>query len=263
MSVKLTPALRAEYTRLFDTCEIRTGKLADVEDLAVKINNNRPRYERVAAALGSTPWYFVGAVHCMEASLNFRKHLHNGDPLSARTVQVPAGRPLNGNPPFEWEVSADDALRLKNLHEVTDWSVPALLFRLEGYNGWGYRRFHPDVLTPYLWSFSRHYTMGKYVADGTFDPEAVSKQCGCAVILRRMAEKGMISLGAPEDKPDDLPLVTYSETEESEEARKLQRALNEMPGIFLLVDGVPGKRTSDAFRRVTGSFLKGDPRAEA
>lgn len=31
-------------------------------------------------------------------------------------------------------------------------------------------------------------------------------------------------------------------------------------GIFVLPDGVPGKRTSDAFRAVTGSFLPGDPR---
>ena len=42
-----------------------------------------------------------------------------------------------------------------------------MLFRLEAYNGSGYRDKHPDVKTPYLWSFSNHYTRGKYVADGT------------------------------------------------------------------------------------------------
>ena len=61
-------------------------------------------------------------------------------------------------------------------------------------NGFGYRRFHSGVLSPYLWSYSNHYTSGKYVADGTFDPDAVSKQCGSAVILRRMAETGLTRL---------------------------------------------------------------------
>ncbi|MDZ4798499.1 MAG: hypothetical protein SGI92_10085 [Bryobacteraceae bacterium] len=262
MAFELTPALRVEYARLFDACDIRPAKLAEVDDLATKINNNRARYEHVSAGLGITPWYFVGATHCMEASLNFKKHLHNGDPLTARTVQVPAGRPLSGNPPFDWETSADDALRLKKLQDVTDWSIPALLFRLEGYNGFGYRRLHPEVLSPYLWSYSNHYTAGKYVSDGTFDPSAVSKQCGCAVILRRMAEKGMISLGAPEGVDEDEPMVLFSSTVESEAARKLQRALNELPGIFLLVDGVPGEKTSDAFKKATGHFLKGDPRGD-
>jgi lysozyme family protein len=50
------------------------------------------------------------------------------------------------------------------------------------------------VLSPYLWSGSQHYTSGKFVADGTFDPDAVSKQSGAAVILRRMVDQGAVSL---------------------------------------------------------------------
>jgi lysozyme family protein len=273
MAFQLTPALRLEYERLFNTCDIRPAKLASVEDLITKIDNNRARYERAGGAL-NVPWFFVGAVHCLESSLNFTKHLHNGDPLARRTVQVPKGRPLVWNPPTDWESSADDALRLRKLHTVTDWSIPGILFQLEGYNGFGYRRFHPEVLSPYLWSFSNHYSSGKFVADGTFDPDAVSKQCGCAVLLRRMSETGLItfdSLGNPVTStagasgtpaaPTFDPLVTFSNTVESEAARKLQQALNSLPGIFLLVDGVPGTRTSDAFKKATGHFLKGDPRA--
>jgi lysozyme family protein len=45
---------------------------------------------------------------------------------------------------------------------------------------------HPEVLTPYLWSFTNHYTKGKFVADGKFDANAVSKQCGAAAILKLM-----------------------------------------------------------------------------
>ncbi len=278
MAFEFTPALRSEYENLFNTCDILPGKLAEADNLTTKINNNRPRYEKVASAL-HIPWFFVGAVHCMEASLSFTAHLHNGDPLTARTVHVPAGRPLTWGPPSDWESSAEDALRMRRLDQVTDWSMPGVLYQLEGYNGFGYRRLHPDVLTPYLWSYSNHYTSGKYVADGTFDPDAVSKQCGCAVLLRRMAEKGMISFdaqGNPQAAPATAatgaaavgntaaalgPLVTFSNTQESDVAKKLQAALNTLPGIFLLVDGVPGTKTSDAFRTATGHFLMGDPRA--
>ncbi len=57
------------------------------------------------------------------------------------------------------------------------------------------------------------------------------------------------------------PLVRFSKTDKSPLAEELQRALNNFPGIFVKVDGVPGPKTSDAFKKVTGHFLVGDPRA--
>ena len=69
----------------------------------------KPRYDQVANATG-VPWYVIGIIHEMEGGLNFTTHLHNGDPLTRRTVQVPAGRPPTGMPPFQWEESAIDAL---------------------------------------------------------------------------------------------------------------------------------------------------------
>ena len=44
-------------------------------------------------------------------------------------------------------------------------------------------------------------------------------------------------------------------------AKELQRWLNTFPGIFVKIDGVPGPRTSEAYRKVTGSYLPGDPRS--
>jgi len=41
-----------------------------------------------------------------------------------------------------------------------------------------------------LWSFSNHYTKGKYVKDGVFDPNAVSQQVGSALVLKRLVERG-------------------------------------------------------------------------
>jgi lysozyme family protein len=47
----------------------------------------------------------------------------------------------------------------------------------------GYRR-RGIMPTPYLWSYSNLYEKGKFVADGHFDPESVSKQCGTALMLK-------------------------------------------------------------------------------
>jgi lysozyme family protein len=270
MAFELTENLREEYSKLFDTCDIRSAKLSEVDSLVTKIISNRSRYEAVGSALG-IPWYFIGAIHNMESALRFTRHLHNGDPLTARTVHVPKGRPLTGTPPFTWEQSATDALTLQKLNTVQDWSMPEVLFQFEKYNGFGYRTRHPEVLSPYLWSYSSHYSSGKYIEDGRFDPDAVSNQCGAAVILRRLSEQGVIQFDADGHPIDSFqrpaeptiasgPLITYSESVSSESAKELQAALNRIPGIFLLVDGIPGRRTSDAFRKVTGHFLQGDPR---
>jgi lysozyme family protein len=272
MTVLLTGALGSEYQNLFDTCEIQPVRQAAVEKVVATIAQNQTRYQAVAAPLG-IPWFFLGAIHNMESSLNFKLHLHNGDPLTARTVHVPPGRPLTGSPPFPWEASVTDALQLERLDQVTDWTLPGILYQMEKYNGFGYRTRHPEVLSPYLWSGSRHYTSGKFVADGKFDPDAVSEQCGAAVILRRMADRGIIPLpgadepsGTPEDATSGTlaaleSLVTFSETKRSEAAKELQRALNTFPGIAVDVDGVPGTQTSDALHQVALHFLRGDPRA--
>ena len=57
-----------------------------------------------------------------------------------------------------------------------------MLYRLEAYNGFGYRRV--GRATPDLWSFSNLYSSGKFVADGHFEPKARSQQCGAAVMLK-------------------------------------------------------------------------------
>ena len=52
----------------------------------------------------------------------FDAHFHNGDPLTDRTKRVPAGRPKEGDPPFTWEQSAEDAIRSTKLDSVPVWT---------------------------------------------------------------------------------------------------------------------------------------------
>lgn len=265
-SVRLTQSLRFEYEDLFNNCIINPGRAAEVDRIVARLNNNRIRYDYVSNQL-QIPWFLIAVIHNMESGMNFSKHLHNGDTLTNRTVHVPARRPKTGNPPFSWEESAIDALSLKKLGSHTEWSLAGTLYQLERYNGWGYRIYHPFVLSPYLWSFSNHYTSGKYVADGTWSDTAVSGQCGSAVILRRMAENGQVEFSdQPVPQPDTEPIVVnYSMRKSRDEsvllkAMELQNWLNTYPGIFVKVDGIPGKRTSEAYKKVTGHYLPGDPR---
>jgi len=175
--------LAAEYQDCFDRCEINPAFNDNVTFYLNRIRRGKPNYQLVEQALG-VPWLFVGIIHGMECGFNFAGHMHNGDPLTARTVQVPKGFPKTGTPPFTWLESALDALRLKKFDQERDWSIPHMLYLLEGYNGFGYRR--RGLPSPYLWSFSNIYSKGKFVKDGKFDPEAVSKQCGAGLMLKRM-----------------------------------------------------------------------------
>ncbi len=193
MGFPLTDDLRQQYQSLFDSCITNPGRVDDVGQIIGQILPNQARYESVAGPL-QVPWYFVALVHHMEASLNFTCHLHNGDPLTARTVNVPVGRPVDGHPPFSWEQSATDALRFQRMANLSDWSLPATLYRLEGYNGYGYHLVKPPVNSPYLWSFSNHYTRGKFIRDHVFDLKAVSLQCGAAVVLRQMVQTAIATL---------------------------------------------------------------------
>jgi lysozyme family protein len=188
------PALKSEYARLFADATVRPEYSETVDWHFKMIKKFRLRYEGVGNAV-SVPWYFIAAIHGLESSFNFRAHLHNGDfPLSARTRQVPAGRPAVWLPPIDWESSARDALRLLGFTGQQDWSLERTLYRLEAYNGFGYRK--RGVATPYLWSFSNNYEAGKFVSDGTWNGKAKSQQCGAAVVLKLLADAKEITFPA-------------------------------------------------------------------
>jgi lysozyme family protein len=184
-------SLKEEYGRLYRKLAPRAERMEMVDWHLALIRKSKARYQRVGEQTG-VPWYFIAVTHGLESSFNFRAHLHNGDfPLTARTRQVPAGRPSQWLPPSDWESSARDALRLLGYTGQKDWSLERTLYRLEAYNGFGYRSL--GVPTPYLWSFSNNYDRGKYVADGKFSYTAKSQQCGAAVMLKLLAEAGDFS----------------------------------------------------------------------
>lgn len=169
--------------------------------LSNTINNNRAKYEKVSNKTGFD-WRVVAAIHWLESSGSFFTHLHNGDPLTARTRQVPAGRPAKGNPPFTWVESAIDALSTykppSGLEDTLDF--------LERYNGTGYRS--RGVNSPYLWSGTNWYLKGKYIADGRYDPNAVSAQLGAVAILK--------ALNFGEDEMSDVTWFEFHRNEKED-----------------------------------------------
>ncbi|MFC0220557.1 hypothetical protein ACFFJ7_19450 [Pseudochelatococcus lubricantis] len=183
--------LKAGYETLFARARILDNWKGTVAWYVAKIRKGRARYEAVAEKSG-VPWWFIAIVHGMEASFSFTGHLHNGDPLAARTVQVPKGRPKVWNPPSDWNSSALDALEIEGFFHQPDWSLARVLYRFEGFNGYGYHAL--GINSPYLWSFSDQWTKGKFVADHKFDPNAASKQCGAAVMLRALVDAGDVQI---------------------------------------------------------------------
>jgi lysozyme family protein len=226
--------LRKDSATLLATCRVTATHIDEVARVARRVAANAQRYQDVVTALGGhIPWFFIGVIHSLESNFSFTRHLHNGDPLTARTVQEPRGRPVSGSPPFTWEASAADALRGRKLDQVADWPLVVILDELERYNGTGY--VSRGINSPYLWSFSQHWTKGKFVKDHVFDPNATSDQCGGAVILRQLIDIGVLQLSADGQRLSgeaalghSLPLVAVSAADMPDSAR----AELSFPGIL-------------------------------
>jgi lysozyme family protein len=90
-TVSFSESLRNEYENLFNTCVIRSERVQAVDALVAKLQANKTRYQNVSATLG-IPWGFVAVIHNMEASLNFTKHLHSGDPPASTPAQCDTAR---------------------------------------------------------------------------------------------------------------------------------------------------------------------------
>ena len=162
-----------------------------------RIQKGRGRYKEVEALTG-IPWKVVGTIHYLEANCDFNKHLHNGDPLDKPTSRHPAGRPIGWlrlpASQRNWVNSAIDSLKYDKLDKVKTWDTPNTLDALERYNGLGYRKYHKDVPTPYLWSGTDKYIAGKYTevkVNGKWkvkwNQNLVSQQIGAVLLLNHLS----------------------------------------------------------------------------
>lgn len=173
---------------LFNSCMLTTevSQLQTLDNITAAILLNFKSYQLVERFV-SIPWPLIAAIHFRESGLSFKAHLHNGDPLTAKTIRVPKDRPEMGRPPFTWVESAVDALEEPKL--PPNWAMGNCLDFLERYNGTGYRKH--GIASPYLWDYTNHYTKGLYVSDGTFSPDKAESRPGCVSILLALNHKGV------------------------------------------------------------------------
>lgn len=193
-------ANKAMYETQFAAATI-TAKFANEAVTAAKqAIANKAKIDPVAAKFG-VPWFVIAVIMMRESGGSFAKHLHNGDPLSARTVREPAGRPRTGSPPFTWEQSAEDALyqKLKEPRENSwatsgcpGWSIPETLYKLQAYNGLADRPLCNPSNIAYMWSGTQYYKGGKYVTDRVFNPSAIDSQLGCVAMIKALIQLGAI-----------------------------------------------------------------------
>ena len=178
----LTASCNDPTQQLWKAMQIPAGVRVRATDARVRaIADGKPRYDQVANATG-VPWYVIGMIHEMEGGLNFATHLHNGDPLTARTVHVPSGPPAYRRSPVpvggQRHRRADDG-GLSRGQTVDDRAhrLPARGLQWLGLSLAQHRRQH-------ALSVERHQQLpkGKFVRDGVFDPNAVSGQIGAMAL---------------------------------------------------------------------------------
>lgn len=252
------------YQNLWATMEILSAKMELLQECVVIISKNINRYKTIERVVG-VPWEIISVLHMRESSFDFSCNLHNGEPLDHVTQLVPKGK----GPFANWEESAVDALSMFKNSFPSIWDVRTSGYFIEAYNGFGYcnRGKH----SPYLWSFSNNGVgSGKYVEDGKYSGEAVDGQCGCFPVIKLLMKQGFsslfdvnpskISLLSPEG-----PIIKLN-TNYSMDVADMQSFMNRFfsrHGMSpkLKEDGVAGRKTSEAFKRIFGFYLMGDLRA--
>jgi lysozyme family protein len=270
------PTLTAENSARWQEMQASQIVVAQATRVVARLwtPTTKARYQTIATA-AKVPAFFIALAHERESSGNWECSLAQGDPLSRRSIHVPAGRiPPPAEPPFTFEAAAIDALTVcDHVNQWTDWSIPGGLTSLERLNGLGYaERNWPS---PYIWAGSNQYHSGKYVADGQFDPDAVDPQLGCAVMLACMlaADQDLrVQLGQPAGEPPAPPHEPAHDTswiqaqmnllgQHDPWRNSILAALAELhpPAAFpLRVDGDYGMATRQAvrgFQRAHGGLL--------
>ncbi len=230
-------ALKASNEKRWAAAKLTTKRASEFKAPAQKAVDNKARYQSIQAR-NTVNWVFIAVSHYRESTQNFNRSLAQGDPWNKISTHVPTGR----GPFASFEDAAVDALVKCAPHAArnTDWSIGGMLTLLEQYNGLAYANANRP--SPYIWSGTDQYTIGKVVVDhGPIEP-IVDKQLGCAgLILAMMNLDSSITFDgstAPAAGPGEVL-----------DARWLQTSLNPLGATPpLVVDGILGAATRTALR---------------
>ena len=190
---------KAHYEAQWSIMTVKPERVSSVDRSARLAISNKSRYLAVAKAT-NVPWPVIAIIHMREASGSFAGVLHNGEHIigtGRKTTLVPKGR----GPFATWEAAAIDALKMRGMGSVKDWSIARICYETEAFNGWGYW-WHGDKSSAYLWAGTNIDGGGKYIADGVWSSTTQDAQNGCMAVLKRIIELDatvalVIGLSAP------------------------------------------------------------------
>ncbi|MEP6840214.1 MAG: peptidoglycan-binding protein [Bradyrhizobium sp.] len=225
-------ALKALNEQRWANAKLTQDRAAEFTAPATKAVNNKARYQAIEAQTGVS-WVFIAVSHYRESSQNFTRSLAQGDPWNKVSTHVPAGR----GPFASFEDAAVDALVNCAPHAATntDWSIGGMLTLLERYNGLSYALAKRP--SPYIWSGTNQYKIGKVIVDHGPIEEIVDKQLGCAGLIIKMKSLDNSITFASSSAGDPL------------DANWLQTSLNRLGATPpLVVDGIFGAATRTALR---------------
>lgn len=165
----------SSYDFNFET-NLTANQEADLEKFKQNYEQNIDKYKKVEDATG-VPAELIAAIHWRESTGNFNTYLHNGQQLGKVTTIVPKGIYFE-----DWTEAAIDAIKTHTPKDFDANDINSIYDFAEQYNGTGYKK--RGVNTPYVWSGTTKYTSGKFVADHQYDPNAIDKQLGVAVMMQ-------------------------------------------------------------------------------
>jgi lysozyme family protein len=177
--------LKAKETSRWRAMTIHPDLIPSLDRTAQRLLDHKATYLDIERET-SIPWHWIAPVHMRESDANFTRSLAQGDRLTRRSVNVPAGRiPPPATPPFTFQAAAIDALvTVDHVNRNTDWTIGGLLVEFNRYNGLWYSSH--SVPSPYVWVSTDQYRSGKFTSDHHYNPSAVDHQQGCAAILARL-----------------------------------------------------------------------------
>lgn len=241
--------LQPEYEQLLATMVVAQPNAVDAVARKLVDQFHLPRYQAVQAATG-VPAVLIASLDERESDANPRLGLGQGDPWGQVSVHVPRGQ----GPFPSWADAAVFYVHYDHLDDTTQpWSWSYFCWKGEAWNGFGPRNH--GIHTGYLWAGTNHYTQGKYVADGQWDPTYVDKQLGIVPIAQRMTDFDLsLDIGAimsTLSTPTPPPLITPAGVSSvgPHDVSWLQTTLNKVfldASNQLLVDGNYGHHTRTA-----------------
>ena len=172
------------YQSLWDHMTIKEGHRSEIR-LAIKRIAAYVDLYKEAERYTGVDWRITAILHYMESGCDVRRQILNGEYITRKTKKVPKGY-------GPWEGFAEscvDAYKRHPFHKGM--TVAEVLYRMERFNGLGYIR--KGIHSPYLWSYSNHYTSGKYIEKkilfkwvSLYKKNLVSRQIGAAILLKEL-----------------------------------------------------------------------------